>query len=163
MLLQSKKFQRLRSDLQQLQVYWNNFGEQNVIWWTKYGQHNLWMLSSYSQTNVENTGKTHFTIFVMHHEIFFKSLPKLQTQPLVRECGVVSGQRGWQISAAIFLHSHSTSLCFPQVRIKPFSREFTSHKTALFSYEVTTSSPWLQQGLIKASIRFISRGIASYV
>lgn len=70
---------------------------------------------------------------------------------------------GWQISAAVVFFSHSASLCFPQVHLKPFSREFTSYKTALFSYEVTTSSPWLQQGLVKGSVRFISRGIASYV
>lgn len=70
---------------------------------------------------------------------------------------------GWQISASVVFLSHSVSLCFPQVHLKPFSREFTSYKTALFSCEVTTSSPWLQQGLVKGSVRFTSRGIASLV
>lgn len=51
-----------------------------------------------------------FLSFIMKYFSNLFHLLKLQTQPLVRECGVASG---WQISAAIFLYSHSASLYFP--------------------------------------------------
>lgn len=157
-----RKFQRLKSDLNDFR-FTEITVEQNMIWWARTQKHSTASVCSLlTLSAMQKTGKAHcIEMFLLCIEILFKSLESSAASAFNKTQHGVA----WAVRVLVYciiLYNHSIS-CFVWVHVKPFSSEFTSRKTALFGYEVTASSPWLQQVLIKARLRFISRGLASYV